>query len=89
MTFSKKLLICCLYVLGHNTPIDISFDHGGHHIEVYNYVETGPHGLDIGVDFDIDDGSYMDLWWEIRKNETVNYNRLNEAIAHIVSVVEQ
>ena len=86
MSLYQKLLLAVVYVLGFDTPVDISFDHGGHHYDVYNYVESGSWGLDIGVDFVVDNGYYTDLWWEIRRNKDTNYNRLHKAVGHIVEM---
>lgn len=84
MSLYQKLLLAVVYVLGSDVPVDISFDHGGHHYDIYNYVESGSWGLDIGVDFDVDNGRYEDLWWEIRRNKTTDYNRLHKAIKTVV-----
>ena len=86
MSLSQKLLIACLYVLGFDTPTDISFDHDGHHYEIYNYIESGSWGLDVGVDFVVDDDLYADLWWEIRRNKITNYERLHDAVECIVKL---
>ena len=88
MTLFQKLLLACVYVLGSDNPIDISFEHGNHRYHIYNYVETSSLGIDVGVDFDVDDDYYNDLWWEIRRNGKVNYKRLNEAISHIAASFE-
>jgi len=82
MPLYQKLLLAVVYVLGFDTPVDISFDHGGHHYDVYNYVESGS----IGVDFVVDDGLYTDLWWEIRRNKDVDYNRLHQAVQYVVDM---
>ena len=89
MNLFQKLMLACLYVLGSDTPIDISFDHGGRHYNIYNYVESGSWGLDIGVDFVVDNGFYSDLWWEIRRNKDVNYNRLHQAIKYVLDMEKE
>ena len=86
MSLYQKLLLAVVYVLGSDTPVDISFDNNGHHYSIYNYVESGSWGLDVGVDFDVDNGRYDDLWWEIRRNKNVNYSRLHDAIEHIIKM---
>ena len=96
MTLYQKLLIACLYVLGFDDPVDISFEHGGHNYNIYNYVEQWSDGLEIGVDFTVDeteeDFLFDDLWWSIRKrdlkgNNKTNYSRLNEAIESVISSI--
>lgn len=89
MNLFQKLMLACIYVLGSDTPININFSHSNHTYEIYNYVETSYCGLDIGVDFVVDNGLYTDLWWEIRHNKTTNYNRLREAVEYVVKMEQQ
>ena len=84
MNLFQKLLLAAVYVLGYDVPVDISFTHNGHSYEIYNCVETGSWGLDVGVDFVVDGGRFTDLWWEIRRNKDVNYNRLHRAVEYVV-----
>jgi hypothetical protein len=88
MSIYQKLMLAVVYVLGSDAPVDISFDHGGHHYDIYNYVESGSWGLDIGVDFDVDNGRYEDLWCEIRRNKTTDYDRLHKAIKTVVESIK-
>lgn len=89
MNLYQKLMLACLYVLGFDAPVDaIEFVHGGHTYRVYNYLETCSRGLEIGVEFCVDETKegylYDDLWWSIRRNGKTNYHRLNDAITAII-----
>ena len=90
MTLYQKLLIAAIYVLGFDTPTDITFEHGTHQYSVYNYIEKSRSGLDVGVEFAVDDEGgedylYDDLWWEIRRDNRVNRERLHEACKAMVA----
>ena len=93
MTLYTILFLASLYVLYFDTPAETTITFGSHTYTVYNYVETSSTGVEIGVDFCVDETKnnylYDDLWWSIKVDGQIDKDRLNDALTHMVNAEKE